>query len=443
MQASSTSTAIAKVRALHIPTLVTRTFGHSPAYFFTWLFVFMEYVRPMAMYPQIAVLPWARWTMILALLFCILEGKFSFHVSRGWILLGTYTAVILASSAGAVYPSVSFDNISLWYSWLIAIFIISSAADSEEKLILLFGAFILWNFKMSQSAFRSWASIGFAFRDWGVTGAPGWFTNSGEFGIEMCVFFPMTVYFLIALRPHIAKWKALTLMFIAFTAVVGMIASSSRGALLGGAVVGLWYLWKSPHRVRAFLAVAALSAVTWFLLPSENKARWAAAGEDTTSKLRIQYWKDGIEITNNFPVLGIGYQNWIPYYRAHYNPKGQLPHNYFIEGSAQLGYLGLLVFVALIGYTFIENARTRKLTGPTSSRPNRFVYFMAFGLDGALIGYLASGFFVTVLFYPYMWVNIGFTMALANVASKSSRATQPIRQRAHGTPNHRLHPVKA
>jgi hypothetical protein len=41
---------------------------------------------------------------------------------------------------------------------------------------------------------------------------------------------------------------------------------------------------------------------------------------------------------------------------------------------------------------------------------------MAHGLDAALIGFLASGFFVTVLFYPFFWINLAMTVALYNAA---------------------------
>jgi hypothetical protein len=112
----------------------------------------------------------------------------------------------------------------------------------------------------------------------------------------------------------------------------------------------------------------------------------------------------------------VGYKNWMPYYAAYYNPKGQLPHNIFIEALGELGYLGLAGFVALIVATFVQNARTRRLTGPDARAPDRFVHAMAYGLDGALVGYLTSGFFVTVLFYPYFWFNLGFTLALARYA---------------------------
>jgi O-antigen ligase len=421
----SSAIALARVRSLHIGSLFKRTFAQPMSFVLTSAFIFFEYVRPQGAYPVLNVLPWARLCLIGAVLACALEGKSSFSISRGWGLLGAFTAVILLSIAQGYDPAFGFKTVDLWLSWLVIIYIISSAADNEEKLILLIGAWILWNFKMSFGGFRSWASIGFRFRDWGVAGPSGWFHNSGEFGIEMCLFFPIVIYFLIGLQPQLVRWKKWFLGFVAVTAVTGMAGSSSRGALLGGAAVGLWFLWRSPNRVKGLVYIGLLAITTWVVLPEEQKERFRASGDDKTSQSRLTYWRDGIEIANQHPLLGIGYDNWMPYYTKYYNPKGQLPHNIFIEALAEMGYVGLFVFIALIVYVFQENARTRKITKQDGANPNRFIYYMAYGFDGALIGYLVSGFFVTVLFYPYFWVNMGFTMGLAMVARKPAARRTP------------------
>ncbi|MDX2441152.1 MAG: hypothetical protein QNK40_11460, partial [Desulfobacterales bacterium] len=36
--------------------------------------------------------------------------------------------------------------------------------------------------------------------------------------------------------------------------------------------------------------------------------------------------------------------------------------------------------------------------------------------DMGLVGYLAAGFFVTVLYYPFFWVQIAMIVALHNVS---------------------------
>src|ERR1019366_163907 len=118
---------------------------------------------------------------------------------------------------------------------------------------LMLLAFVLFNVKMSQFAVRAWVSIGFGFRDWGTGGAPGWFQNSGEFGIEMCVFFPIVTYLAVGLRPQLPRWKFLLLLGIAGTALAGMVVSSSRGALLGGAAVIVFMVWRSKYKARALV----------------------------------------------------------------------------------------------------------------------------------------------------------------------------------------------
>jgi hypothetical protein len=63
---------------------------------------------------------------------------------------------------------------------------------------------------------------------------------------------------------------------------------------------------------------------------------------------------------------------------------------------------------------------------------------MAHGFDGALIGYLVGGYFVTVLYYPFFWINLAMTVMLYNVTRRraqeagvlqSARAARNARQR--------------
>jgi putative inorganic carbon (HCO3(-)) transporter len=175
--------------------------------------------------------------------------------------------------------------------------------------------------------------------------------------------------------------------------------------------------------MRAIAIVVPLAAITWVLLPEGNKARWREAGKDQDSLNRLTYWKDGIKIAKEYPLLGIGYRNWLPYYRTHYNPKGEVPHNYLVEAGSELGFTGLFVFVGMTGAFFWQNSRTRRRVAAGSASPDRFLWAMTYGLDGAMIGFLASGFFVTVLYYPYYWMNMALAMALTRVVR--TRQTAP------------------
>ncbi|MBA3919533.1 MAG: hypothetical protein C0516_13215 [Gemmatimonas sp.] len=396
----------------------------SPAMWLVQLYVFFEYVRPQTIYPWLDVLPWSMISLLLAAVACLAEGRFKFTAKSIWLSITLFTATIVLSSVVAFSPEYSWDNRNLWLNWLLLILIIGGGIRDKKELVLLLIAFGLWNIKMTQHGVRSWASIGFSFRPIGVGGAPGWFQNSGEFGIQMCVFLPIVVYFTYGVWPKLGKWSRRFLLCVIASAVISMIATSSRGALVGAAAIAVWAIWRSPHRVRALTAVALLGTLVWLAVPSESKERFREMGDDRSSTTRLTYWKDGIEIANRHPILGIGYKNWYPYYTTFYNPNGQLPHNFMIEAVSEMGYVGLGALVWVIAASFSATRSVRSKTGAQAIVPDRLLWSLSYGFDGALIGFIVSGSFVSVLYYPYLWMNTAMVLALVRIVnSRSTRIT--------------------
>ncbi len=392
-------------------------------------YLFFEYVRPQSIYTAIDVLPFGQITLIAAVI-----GALATELrKRRWTLIDTgmtiYTLVLLASIVVGFDPAAGWDDIDTYLSWVLVYFAISTTVNTQARVVLMLAGWLLWNLKMSLYGTRSWASIGFAFRDWGVVGAPGWFENSGEFGIQMCVVFPIALYFALGVRPHVSKPVFLTLLVLPATCVIGAIASSSRGALLGMAVIGFWIFMRSRYRVRSAVALAILIVLGYVFTPPEQKRRVSSAGEDDTSLSRMTYWERGIGFANERPLLGIGYRSWISYYtyswgnRLERGQRIQLPHNFFIEALAELGYTGLLSLCFLLFGSFWMNARTRALARRLG-KEGRLAEQLGWGFDGGLIGFIVSGFFVTVLYYPYLWVNLGMTVALHLSVARTIKATR-------------------
>jgi putative inorganic carbon (HCO3(-)) transporter len=205
------------------------------------------------------------------------------------------------------------------------------------------------------------------------------------------------------------------MVFLPITAMVSIVASSSRGALVGIGVVCVWWLVavNRRQRIRSVVALTVVSAVTWALVPQGSRDRFAVMGEDDMSTARLVRWEEGIEMARRYPLLGVGYANWTEYHEDHFDPGlgSLLSHNIFVQVGAELGYTGLLAFLLMIVAKFRVNSQTRRLARTTPG-DNRFFHAMALGLDGAMVGYLASGFFVTVFYYPYFWINLAMTIAL-------------------------------
>jgi putative inorganic carbon (HCO3(-)) transporter len=408
------------MRALYSlrPSAIWNSLKRQPASFwFVLIYLFFEYVRPQVIYEAMLGPPYALIAIVLALVSFLFERrKIRFQTPE--LLLTIFSLVILASSVTAFDPSISFsyNNLSLYFGWVLIYLMIANSVDTEERFLLFLLFFLLFSFKMSQFGTRGWAAVGFGFDAYGATGAPGFFSNSGEFGIQMCIFLPLVVAFILALKQYWPPWARWVAWAVAGTAITGIIASSSRGALVGLAVVSLWMLLKSRHKFRGLIATLAFAGLVYAITPPEQKARFQSIGQDPSSIARTTNWKNGLDIMNQYPVLGIGYANWRKYHAINYGTE-LLPHNVFIEAGAELGYTGLAAFLALIWCTFVVNSRTRRLAKQFHDE-GRFISRMADGLDGALVGFLVSGFFVTVLYYPFFWINLAMTVALNNAAVK-------------------------
>lgn len=394
-----------------------------PSFWLVCIYLFFEYVRPQLIYERIQGPPYARIVIILALIALLLERqKVRFRMPE--LLLGIFSIVVLASSVMAYQPDTSYEKLSVYLSWVVIYILIANVVDTEERFLVFMLSFLIYSFKMSQFGTRSWAEDGFVFRTWGTTGAPGFFENSGDFGVQMCIFLPLIVAFILALGASWPRWMRWVAWGLAGTAVTGIVASSSRGALVGMAAVVLWVLLKSRQKMRSLFAAIVLAGLVYVIIPPESKLRFEQVGEDRTSVARITMWKHALDMMADYPILGVGFNNWVTYHDTYYGGHGTMTHNIFLEAGSELGYAGLAAFLALIGCTFVINSRTRKLAASIPDR-GRFMFFMAHGLDGALVGFMASGFFTTVLYYPFFWINFAMTVALHNAVLHALRRQSP------------------
>ena len=245
------------------PRVIWGALKRQPASFwFVCIYLFFEYVRPQQVYKPIEVLPYARITLILALVSFLLERR-TLHFRMFEILLTIFSLIVVASSVTAFDSSHSYDKLPDFFSWVLIYVLIANTVDTEERFLIFMLSFLLYSFKMSQFGTRSWAQDGFAFRNWGTTGAPGWFQNSGEFGIQMCIFLALAAEFIVALGKYWPRWLRWAAWAAPVTAITGIVASSSRGALVGLGAVVMWAIWTSRTKVRALTAAVVLAGLVY------------------------------------------------------------------------------------------------------------------------------------------------------------------------------------
>jgi len=210
----------------------------------------------------------------------------------------------------------------------------------------------------------------------GRGGDVGFFTGSGALvtrvaaGFEqpnqLAGFLVMLVPFLIAaliLRVP-ARWLGAAALVVAVT---GIVLTFSRSALVALLVVPLFFL-----RVRWTLVLAPFAAVLLVLsAPDVLTERFSTLSADGTDiATRVDFWRAGITIFVEHPLLGVGPGGYAEAYSEARLPGKQfLPgtlfeppphaHNLLINTGAEQGLLGLSALVALIAGALAVAGRAR------------------------------------------------------------------------------------
>ena len=156
------------------------------------------------------------------------------------------------------------------------------------------------------------------------------------------------------------------------------------------------------------------------LIPDDNWNRFQAAGsqEDDTSQTRLTAWMAGIRMGNEFPITGVGPNNFVHVNMNIYGSSNPfVQHNVFVQAVSELGYPGLLLFVGMIVGCFYNHRNTRKLLVEKQIE-DPFLNGLSHGLDLCLIGFLVNGCFITVLYYPMFWIIMILSVTLHEVVQR-------------------------
>lgn len=389
------------------------------------IYFFFEYVRPQTLYPVLDILPWAQLFIIATVVTAVLDRTVLWPSNILNKIFFVFIIILIVSSVFAFRPAASLDYWQAMGSWVVVYFLVITVVNTEKRLLIFLLAYCLFNLKMSQHGAVSWTMRGFSFASYGLIGSPGWFRNSGEYAIQMLIFAPLAISIVISLKDYWGRYKKWVFYALAATGYMAVVGASSRGAQIALVVVGVWLLLKQKNGMKGLLAIIVVAVALYYVLPEEQMERFREMGDDKSSLQRLAYWQYGLShIIPKFPVLGVGYHNWVPYL-SYAVPEGLGPyqtiqesHNIYIQAASELGGLGFVVFLLLIFFAFKNNVKTRQIA---KTFENKLLFNLTYGLEAGLIGYLVAGSFVTVLYYPFFWIQIAMIVMLNNVTVQKGR----------------------
>lgn len=344
---------------------------------------------------------------------------------------GLFVSLLAAVTFSAVlarYLDLGLDRLVDALRYVIVYFLISRIVSGKWRLHTFLLLWLLLNFKIGQFVIRSYlierslpwqTSLNIAKLGVGA-GTTGFFSNASDLGVAMCVVWPVAVYVLIA---RTTKFTRVVAAATAAASLGAILVCGSRGALLGAAVIVLIGSLRAPQKIVAAIMIVVLAAGVYICLPEGSKQRWDSAKQyekDDTSYHRILLWKAGIAMFLDHPLFGVGPGNYpivrkesYPIPNVRMDQFMSVAHSTYIEALSELGFAGALIILLLWLSFFRLNAQTRALVLRRDPKDKYSLeYCLACGLDLGLVGFLASAAFVSVLWYPHIFILLAISVSL-------------------------------
>lgn len=401
------------------------------SFFFALLYLVAEYMRPQTMYDAIAWVPFGQLAILGLLAAVIVEGRARLNANRLNGLLLAYLGWFAIAYFDAVRQELALQPLIDFSKWVVIYFLLINTINSRAKLYFFLLLLLLLNFKYAQYATRLWVAAGFYSDPRGLNAGGGigssFFQNPNDFGIAMSTVLGLAY-------AMIAGDKARWLGFIraqwfhaanAAVVLLAILASSSRGAALGAAAVAMGIWAKSDKKIAALVLLAFIAVATVSLIPDDNWERFRNMGteQDESGQSRLSLWSAGIRMALENPLTGVGPNNFVfvntQFYMSMY---AVVQHNVFIQAASELGFPGLFLFVLMIVAAFRNHRETRRILAEHKVR-DPFLTAMSHGLDFSLFAFCVNGFFITVLYYPFVWMLFILGVGLRDVALQRAAET--------------------
>lgn len=229
------------------------------------------------------------------------------------------------------------------------------------------------------------------------------FYDNNEMALVLLMTVPLMGYLFAETR---SKWIKLFLAAMMGLSVLAILASYSRGALVGGAVLLAMMIWRAKQRILLSLVLSAVLGASLQFMPAEWFDRMSTISEyqkDDSAKGRLNAWEFAWNLARDQP-MGAGLRAFTKEAFRIYAPNPDdhhAAHSIYFQVLAEEGFPGLFMFLMLGLLTILLLRRTIKETKhlPELKRINN----LASALYLCIIAYASGGAFLSLAYFDYFY----------------------------------------
>lgn len=256
------------------------------------------------------------------------------------------------------------------------------------------------------------------FRIWGPPNS--FVADNNDLGLALNMTLPMMFWMA---RETSSRWLRRLLWLCFFSSVLGVILTYSRGALLGLAVVLTAIVLQSRRKVFAVLMLGLFAMFIISVAPAAWMSRmdnFVHGNLDESAQGRLNAWHFAWALASQYPITGGGFDTFTADLFERFTPglRSAGPHSIYFQALGEQGFVGLAIFLSLLGSCFFSLWRLqRRVRGDPSLA---WIANYSSMLQVCLLGYVVSGTFLARAYFD-LWFQLAAATALLKILYKQER----------------------
>ena len=369
--------------------------------------------------------------LLLFIIYLVLIFFFNNIFREGYIIkqsivhvpIVVFIVAIIIATVTSSDPMGSFRDLAIHLSALGLLFIMGNSINSKNELNVILTAFVfiatlvalygIYQYFVGVELDPAWVDKGLnpdvTIRVFSVFGNPN----------ILAEYLIMSIPVSVALFWNSKKLiKKLIFSVTSMTLAGTLVLTLSRGGWIGFAFGIFVFIFLVEKRLLLLSIPVGLLSV--FVLPQSVINRIQTIGNltDSSNAWRITTWKITTDIIRDHWLAGVGF-GYIPFKKTFETYIRTMStfhaHNTYLEIAAELGILGIILFIILIfvlyKYAIINSKRSK----------DKYIKIITAGLLGGIASLLFQGLVEHVLYMPKIiitfWTMIGFTLVTMKLSN--------------------------
>ncbi len=265
-------------------------------------------------------------------------------------------------------------------------------------------------------------------------GSGGYIADENDVALLMNIVIPVGIY-LWHTKAGSSRWLYLIGVLVLITAQA---SSMSRGGFVGLVCMSALLVMRSRRKlvllvgISIALVTTATIVDTYFPSKSQKKVHYLETVStsmdvnESTAQERLWTWLAAYEMFKDNP-LGVGGNNFQVRFQEYQSERfkrgmwGRVAHSVWFTCLTELGVLGMILFIMLLKHNMTTCRKIERSGGEFADVIKPLTY--------SLVAFMATGTFISVLYYPYIWYLSAFISGI----QKTQPVLAPLKVKRVGT----------